>query len=325
MSEIITNSSIFIPVLGKRVGRLAFGCEVLGGYQWGKVCIDEIRSTIDLAINTKDATTLTMFDTADTYGPKLSEERLGDRLLGKRSKVVLASKFGVRLTDGKAWYDNSPDYADRALDASLERLKVDKIDLYQIHWPDGKTPLPKIFKKLEEFRADGRIMAYGVSNFDPGHILPLAKEFPGLCSFSLPFSILQKNFENGIEKLSSTGLIFLPYGCLSQGLLSGKYGVTSKFQENDRRRGIKYQQFHGAELKKNLEILKKLKKLSNELNVPLTALALLFVLTKFPHAIPIVGAKTRHQFLVNSSALTSRISSQTLKFLEGLKKHEASH
>jgi len=300
------------PVLGRAVRRMAFGCEPLGGYNWGHVDNAAIEAAIETALNDDPAKGAMIFDTADTYGPHLSEERLGRCLAGHRKGAVLATKFGVRLSDGQAWYDTSPAYADQALDASLARLGTDYIDLYQLHWPDDTTPLPETLNALEGFRAEGRIRAYGVSNVAPKDLLPLLGDFPGLASFSLGYSLLDREAEAGISAVCGQGLVFLAYGCLSQGLLSGKYKADTVFEGQDRRNNPKYHNFHGDQLVRNLKIVDELKVEAKRLESPVPALALAFVLEQLPRAIPLVGIKSTEQLMQNLMALSIAVDQNTL-------------
>ena len=310
---------MFFPGFKRYVSRIAFGCEALGGFNWGDVKIDEIQNAICHAIDGIGPEQAILFDTADTYGPHLSEKRLGEALAKEKDKVVLATKFGVRLQDGKAWYDNSASYADRSLDNSLGRLQRDSIDLYQLHWPDGKTPLTKTLSVLEKFREDGRIKFYGVCNVNPRELLPLIADFPGLISFSQPYSLVQRTERKHIQTLCQEGLIFLAYGCLEQGLLSGKYDIYMKFGTNDRRSNKKYKNFHGQRLTKNLVIVDHLRQKADALGLPVATLALKFVLADLPRTIALVGIKSPDQWSQNVHALQSNLSTDNfLKVLEVL-------
>ena len=126
---------------GLHVPRLMLGAEALGGHDWGDLDVSEVERACSSAIELG----LTFFDVADCYGLGLAEERLGRLVKSKRDQVVIATKFGVRVSGGKTRYDTSPGYIADALEASLKRLGTDYIDLYQVHWPDGKTPLGEVF------------------------------------------------------------------------------------------------------------------------------------------------------------------------------------
>lgn len=282
------------------IAPLAFGCEALGGYNWGAVEIAEVEAAVAEAA----AQGGVLFDTADTYGPHLSEERLGRIIAPFRDRVVLASKFGVRLGPEGAWYDNSPAWIDQALEGSLARLGVETIDLYQLHWPDGATPLETAFARLEVHRQAGRIRAYGVSNVPPAQLAALRlADWPGLVSFSLSFSLLERGARAAIRALQARGLQFIAYGALAQGLLSGKYDADSAFGPDDRRANPKYAHFHGARLRKNLEIVARLKARAGETGHTPVALALAAVLQDLPGALVLAGTKNPAQWQGSLAAL----------------------
>ena len=133
-----------------RVSRLCMGGCPLGGHGWGNIQDENLINAVQEAFENG----INFFD---TYGLGKSEELLGKSLEGKREKVVIASKFGVRVENGKTFYDNSPQWIQTAVESSLRRLKTDYIDLYQIHYRDGKTPLSVVVDKLEELKKKGYV------------------------------------------------------------------------------------------------------------------------------------------------------------------------
>src|ERR1044072_9005838 len=146
---------------------VGLGCNNFGGR------IDEARSraVIDAAL----AAGVTFFDPADIYGNKGgSESIIGRALAGRRDRVVLATKFGKEMGDG-ATKRGSRDYILRALDASLERLQTDVVDLYQHHEEDPETPLEETIAALDELVDEGKIRAYGTSNYAPARVEEAAR------------------------------------------------------------------------------------------------------------------------------------------------------
>ena len=305
-----TFSSVFIPGLKRSVSRIGFGCEPLGGFNWGKVDVSEIQEAICKAIDGIEADKAIIFDTSDTYGPFLSEERLGEALIGRTEKAVISTKFGVRLDNGKVCYDNSASYADQALDSSLERLKIDAIDIYQLHWPDEKTRLTDILTVLEKFCEEGRIKTYGVCNIAPEKISPLISDFPSLASFSNSHSLIDRKNAEKIRALCDRGMVFIAYGCLAQGLLTGKYNLKTYFGDNDRRSLERYKKFHGENFLRNLEVVNYLKNKAEILDCSISALALKFVLADLEGAIALAGIKSAEQWFQNSQAVRSPLSSE---------------
>jgi aryl-alcohol dehydrogenase-like predicted oxidoreductase len=286
---------------GRAVQRVAFGAEQLGGFEWGQLDIGEIESAVVEATRRGRV----FVDTADCYGRGESERRLGNCLGEARSNVYLATKFGVRFdAEGRVFYDNGPDYAEAALEASLKRLGTAHVDLLQVHWPDKRTPLPLLFERLERMREAGRIRAYGVCNFPYSELLELPGQWPGFATFSGQFSMLQCA-EHAIinEVCRRRRLTFLSWGSLGQGLLSGKYNQHSTFGPDDRRSRPAYHDFHGKRLARNLRVVERLNAMSAISGGHSSAqLAIRFVLEVLPSSIAIVGVKSRKQFNETASA-----------------------
>jgi len=290
---------------------VAFGCEQLGGYQWGAVDPAEIAAAIEVAI----AGGVTLFDTADCYGRGQSERRLGQILAPHREHVVLATKFGVRFSDsGSVWYDSSPAWAERALDESLTRLQTEVIDLLQMHYWDGVTPLQELFECLERLRARGKIRWYGVTNLPAGNPAPAG--YPGLVSASLEYSLVDRTHERTARQLGAAGLTFLAYGTLGQGLLSGKYGSGVRFAAGDRRARPSYRNFHGERLARNSHIVDVLRRQAQTLGVPASQVAIAWVLHTIPASVALVGIKATAQVRDALGALQLQLPRETLAALD---------
>jgi aryl-alcohol dehydrogenase-like predicted oxidoreductase len=179
------------------------------------------RRVIDAALDAG----ITFFDTADIYGGHGESERLIGALLGaRRDRVVLATKFGMDMGDG-AGARGAPEYVRRAVRASLERLRTDRIDLYYYHEPDGVTPLEETLGALAELADEGLIRAYGVSNVDANQLRQAAGlGDPRLAAVQNEYSLLDRSAERDVLPLAAELEIgFVPYFPLSSGLLSGKF------------------------------------------------------------------------------------------------------
>jgi len=240
------------------VSRICFGGDQMGGYGWGNVSQTElylaVNKAIDLGIN--------FFDTADIYGLGESEEFLGKALGNRRKDIILATKFGVRRTEeGITFYDNSPAWIREALTNSLRRLNTDYIDLYQLHYRDDTTPIEDVVKTLEELKKTGQIRYYGLSNVfkkNYDELLPFKGKF---VSFQDEYSLANRKHESDMKLLASNVCMTpLTWGSLGQGILTGKYDSSVKFDERDRRVRPIYKNFHGEKLLKNLAIVEELKK-----------------------------------------------------------------
>ena len=177
---------------------------------------------VDAALNAG----INFFDTADIYGGTKSETYLGAALGSRRDEIVLATKFGVPYEghDGGA----SAAYIRTAVEDSLTRLGTDRIDLYQLHVPDQKTPIAETIGTLVELVAEGKVREFGCSNFTVDMLSEAAAATPdgspGFVSVQNQYNILYREPEDGVlEWCDRSGVAFLPYFPLASGLLSGKY------------------------------------------------------------------------------------------------------
>lgn len=289
------------------------GCP-LGGYGWGATqendLIDAVHTALDQGI--------TFFDTADTYGLGQSEITLGKALGKYRKDVVVASKFGVRVGGGKTVYDNSPEWIREALEASLNRLGTDYIDLYQVHYRDGVTPIGVVVETLEELKKKGYIRYYGLSNIhseDIPELLPYAGKF---VSFQDEYSLAcRKNEEDMFSVSKKLKMNPLTWGSLGQGILTGKYTKDNViFGSNDRRSREIYVNFHGDRLMKNLEIVEVMKHIAQKYNKPVVAVAIRYILDFLEDSVVLCGAKRPSQILDNVEGSEWKLNDDDLKLLD---------
>ena len=295
------------------VSRLCMGGCPMGGYGWGYVSENAVIATVHRAIDGG----INFFDTADTYGLGQSERTLAKALVGRRENVIIATKFGVRTGDGKTFYDNSPEYIEKALNDSLKRLSTDYIDLYQIHYRDKTTPLEAVVEVLERFKEQGKIRCYGLSNIH-GEEFKEVELFSGkFVSCQNEYSLVTRDNENDLlVNCNDLQLTPMTWGSLGQGVLTGKYNVNSGFGVNDRRSRDVYTNFHGEKLRKNIEIVEKMKPLAENFGVSLAALAVRFILDYIPDSVALVGAKNPSQIEGTMTAMDFKLSKDELEFLE---------
>lgn len=296
-----------------QVSRLCFGGCPMGGYGWGKVSEEELIKAVQCAVDEG----INFFDNADTYGLGKSEETLAKALGDSRNKVVIGTKFGVRVENGKTFYDNSPEWIEQALSASLKRLKTDYIDLYQVHYRDGKTPISEVVEALEKMRKKGYIRYYGLSNIHQEDLEEL-KEFKGkFVSFQDEYSLACRKNEEDMLKLSKElQLTPVTWGSLGQGILTGKYDKDTKFGADDRRSRDIYVNFHGDKLLKNLDIVEVLKEIAQEIGKPVSAVAIRWILDYLEESAVIVGIKNEKQLRGNMEALGWDLKNEHVKLLE---------
>jgi aryl-alcohol dehydrogenase-like predicted oxidoreductase len=206
---------------GLDVSVLGLGCNNFGR----RVDLEGTRAVVDAAL----VQGVTFFDTADIYGNRGGSERLlGEVLQGRRDRVVLATKFGMDMGDGRG-PRGSRRYVLDAAEASLERLRTDVIDYYWYHEPDGVTPIEETLGALDELVRAGKVRAIGASNFTAGQLdeADAAARESGLTRFSAvqnEYNLLVREAERDVlPACRRLGISFIPFFPLASGLLTGKY------------------------------------------------------------------------------------------------------
>ena len=294
------------------VSRICMGGCPMGQYGWGKVqeqgLLDAVSAALDRGVN--------FFDTADTYGLGTSERTLARALKGRRDRAVIADKFGVRVENGHTFYDNSPAWIEKALAGSLERLNTDYIDLYQIHYRDGVTPVGEVVETLERMKEKGYIRYYGLSNIHRADLEELKPYRGRFVSFQDEFSLAcRKNEEDILAAQDGLQVTPMTWGSLGQGILTGKYDRNSTFGEDDRRSRDIYVNFHGEKLKKNLEIVEAMKPIVAAHGKTPAAVAVRFILDYIPGSAVLCGAKNPEQILANAEGADWKLSPEELEKL----------
>jgi aryl-alcohol dehydrogenase-like predicted oxidoreductase len=293
------------------------GCP-MGGYGWGNTSEQELIGAVHKALEMG----ITMFDTADTYGLGQSEKTLGKALGGRRSDVIIASKFGVRIKNGKTFYDNSRAWICEACDDSLKRLGTDYIDIYQVHYRDGVTPLDEVVDTLERLKVDGKIRYYGLSNIhkeDAEEIKPYIGRF---VTFQDEYSLAcRKNEDDILEMAKQLDMNPLTWGSLGQGVLTGKYTRDNvNFGSDDRRSRDIYVNFHGEKLEKNLRIVDVMKNIAEKYHKSVPAVAIRFILDYIPDSIVLCGAKRPSQVEGNAEGMDWILKKEDIQMLNDISK-----
>jgi aryl-alcohol dehydrogenase-like predicted oxidoreductase len=264
----------------------------LGCNNFGRRVDEEgTRAVVDAALDAG----VTFFDTADVYGDGLSEEFLGRVLRGRRDRVVLATKFGAGGDEGRG--RGSREYLRGALDASLARLETDHVDLYQHHREDPDTPLEETIGALDELVREGRIRAYGTSNYSPERLeraKALARE--AYVSEQSEYSWLARDAERELlPTCERLGLGFIPYFPLASGLLTGKYRRGEPAPEGTR--------LHGREIgDAQYDRVEALESFARERGVTLLDVAIGGLLAQ-PAVVSVIAGATRpEQVRANAAA-----------------------
>ena len=272
---------------------VGLGCNNFGGR------IDEAasRAVIDAALDAG----VTFFDTADVYGNRGgSEELIGRALEGRRDRVVLATKFGHDLGDGETARGAGP-YIRKAVEASLRRLRTDRIDLYQYHRPDGVTPLEETLGALHELVQEGTVRAVGSSNFTPAMVedaaaIAAARGLTPFVSEQSEYSWLRRGAERDLlPACRRLGIGFIPYFPLASGLLTGKYAKGQPAPKGTR--------LAGRELADtDLELVERLRALADRHGVSLLEVAIGGLAAVTGITSVIAGATKPEQVRANATA-----------------------
>jgi aryl-alcohol dehydrogenase-like predicted oxidoreductase len=219
-----------IPIPLSRIG---LGTWAIGGWMWGgteeKDAIKTLQFSVDNGIN--------LIDTAPVYGFGNSEEIVGKALAegGRRDKSVIATKVALEWADGKVHRNSTPARIKTEVEDSLKRLRTDRIDLYQIHWPDPLVSIEETTQALVDLQKEGKILALGVSNYSIEQMDAFRKVAP-LNSTQPPYNIFERDIEQDVLPYAlEHGIIVLSYGAICRGLLSGKVTADRKFGGDDLR------------------------------------------------------------------------------------------
>jgi aryl-alcohol dehydrogenase-like predicted oxidoreductase len=294
---------------GLKVSPICFGTWELGG-EWGsfdeKAATAAIRRARDLGIN--------FFDTAQGYGFGASERLLGaalaDDLRSNRDEVVVATKGGLRREGDRLVRDASRAWLRMGVDASLDALGVDTIDLYQVHWPDPNTPFAETADALAELVWEGKIRHVGVSNFDADQMERFANDGT-LEVLQPPYHMFRRAIEDTVLPYCRANDIgVLVYGPLAHGLLTGAMRASTAFAADDWR--SKSPDFAGETFRRNLEVVDDLKQFAADHGVSLAVLALAWALANPAVDAAIVGTSNPAHLTDTVNAVDARLSPEDL-------------
>ncbi len=215
------------------VSRIGLGTWAIGGWMWGgaddAASVATLRCAIERGIN--------LIDTAPVYGFGHAEEMVGQALQGIRDQAVIATKAGLEWAGEGVRRNSSPARIRREVEDSLRRLRTDRIDLYQIHWPDPLVPIEDTARMLQDLQREGKILAVGVSNYSPAQMDAFRAVLP-LASVQPPYNLFERAIEDDVLPYARRHkLAVLAYGALCRGLLSGRMTVDTTFGSDDLRSG----------------------------------------------------------------------------------------
>lgn len=281
------------------ISKICFGCEPLGGADWGQISVHDISSAVTRSLELG----LNFFDTADVYGLGMSESRLAEILGARRHDVVIATKGGMSWVDGSAGgratisRDSSPRYLQSAVENSLRRLRLDRIPIYFIHWPDSRTEIRDTFEFLCRLQDAGKIFHIGCSNFSAAQV-QAASEVSKVSFVQLPVNLLGQDITPEMAALvKEKDIKVVAYNVLANGLLTGKFNIDTKFAAGDRRSRLPL--FQGEMYRKALRSVAEISVLAASENLTCAQFAINAVLRRGDIASAILGIKNREQIEEN--------------------------
>lgn len=293
------------------VSVVGLGTWAIGGDFWGSVddrrSIETIQRAIDCGIN--------LIDTAPAYGDGHAERIVGEAIKGRRDKVIIATKCGI-VREGPRFIRNlKPESIREEIDKSLQRLGIDVIDLYQIHWPDKSTPLEDTVNELVKLRQAGKFKYLGVSNFDT-KLMEEITSMTEVVSLQPHYSLLERSIERDVLPFCrEKGIGVLTYGSLGGGILTGKFKERPKLEQGDNRDKF-YPFFQEPLWNKAMQLVEVLREIAEEVNKPVAHVAINWVNQQEGVTTALVGAKTPEQAEQNAGAGEWELSEEQLKRIE---------
>jgi aryl-alcohol dehydrogenase-like predicted oxidoreductase len=285
--------------VGPAVSAIGLGCMPMSG-TYGNTTdaegIAAIHRALDLGI--------TLLDTADVYGNGHNEQLVGQAIRNRRDEVVLATKFGnVRDSQGRpGGISGRPEYVREACEASLARLGVDAIDLYQQHRVDPDTPIEETVGAMAELVQEGKVRYLGLSEALTPDLRRAAAVHP-ISSLQSEYSLLERGVENDVLGVcEELGIGFLPFSPLLRGLLAGSLTADSQLDEGDFRNGDRFPRVGPEHRSTNT----RLARVVRELGCTLSQVALAWLLGRRPWIVPIPG--TKRTAYVEDNALAPQLT-----------------
>lgn len=291
--------------VGPRVSAIGLGCMPLSG-TYGSVSDEDGIATIHRAIELG----INLLDTADVYGNGHNEELVGRAIRDRREQVVLATKFGnVRGPSGEPMgISGRPEYVRKACEASLRRLGVDTIDLYQQHRVDPDTPIEETVGALKELVGEGKVRYIGLSEARPPDLRRAAAVHP-ITSLQSEYSLMERGVEGEVlDTCEQLGIGFLPFSPLGRGLLAGSLTSTTVLEPTDFRAGDRFPRVGPEHRAANAELAHVVAAVADEHGVSPGEVALAWLLGQRPWVVPIPGTKRLRYLEQNARAPELRLT-----------------
>ncbi len=296
---------------GLQVSALGLGCMGLS-FGYGPAVDKEqgislIRSAFDLGV--------TFFDTAEAYGPYANEELLGEALAPVRDRVVIATKFGFKNGKPAEGLDSRPETIRAVTEASLRRLRTDRIDLLYQHRVDPSVPMEEVAGTVKELIGAGKVKHFGMSEAGVKSIRR-AHQVQPVAALQSEYSLWWREPEQEIlPTLEELGIGFVPFSPLGKGFLTGAIQPGTKFDSSDFRNVVP--RFSQENRKANQVLVELLGQIAARMKVTPAQIALAWLLAQKPWIVPIPGTTKLHRLEENMGAAAVELSAEDLRDIEG--------
>jgi aryl-alcohol dehydrogenase-like predicted oxidoreductase len=280
-----------------KVSEIGAGCMTFAGNYNPPAPKEQAIKTIRTAFENG----VTFFDTAEVYGPYISEEFVGEALAPFRDKVQIATKFGFAI-DGTIALNSRPEHIRKVVEQSLKRLRTDHIDLYYQHRVDPAVPIEEVAGALKDLIKQGKVLHFGLSEAS-AKTIRRAHAVQPVSAVQTEYSLWTRNVElNGVlDTCNALGIGFVPWSPVGAGFLTGKIDTHTKFdQKNDFRAA--FPRFSKEFLKLNMPIIEWFKAYAATKGATPSQVSLAWLLAKGPNIVPIPGTRTEAHLLENLGA-----------------------
>jgi len=257
---------------------------------------------------------VTFFDTAEVYGPFTNEELVGEALAPFRDKVVVATKFGFDLEAGGL--NSRPEHIRKVVEASLKRLRTDRIDLYYQHRVDPKVPIEEVAGAIKDLIKAGKVLHLGLSE-PSAKTIRRAHAVQPVTAIQTEYSLMERDPErNGVLKAcEELGIGFVPWGPVGMGYLTGKIDTRTKLDpKTDLRAG--FDRFSPANLAANQPVVDLLKRVAKRKNATPAQIALAWLLAQKPWIVPIPGTRNVNHLGENLAAINVQLTTADLREID---------
>ena len=294
---------------GLEVSALGLGCMGLSfpqATQSRQEKVALIRAAVERGV--------TFFDTAEVYGPFVNEELVGEALEPFRDQVVIATKFGFDAPNFPK-LDSRPAHIREVVEASLKRLRTDRIDLLYQHRVDPEVPIENVAETVKELIAQGKVKHFGLSEASAATIRRAHAVQP-VTALQSEYSLWWREPErNGVlATLEELGIGLVPYSPLGKGFLTGKIDETTTFDDRDRRSRIP--RFQPEARKANLALVDLLQRIAERKKATPAQIALAWLLAQKPWIVPIPGTTKLHRLEENLGAASVELTPEDLREIE---------